>query len=106
MPKTSALEREPEEQAQQPIKTPRKRVWCVVRVVDYRFQALSPSDPADPTSGEDWSDLGADTLLSCEREDMFQLARLHGGLLMSAHGLPSGARMLAVQARVKALETA
>lgn len=88
--------------AEQP-KEQRKRPWVVVRIVDYRLQALSPSDREDPEGEQDWSDVGGDTTISIDREAMFQLARTHKGLLLSANGLPGGGRMVAFQRRLAAV---
>lgn len=96
---------EPEETAASPAaKPPRFRLWCVVRIVDYRLQALAnESDDPDNMSYE-WTDLGGDSVLSADRESMFQLARQHQGLLMAANGLPGPGRVAKFSANVKALE--
>lgn len=88
-----------------PTEKPRvqKRLWLCVRIVDYRLQALAPTDGDDPEGEQDWCDVGADTTLSADREAMFQLARLHQGLLMGFNGLPAAGRLAALAARAKAL---
>lgn len=88
--------------AEQP-KEQRKRPWIVCRIVDYRLQALAPSDPDDREGEQDWADVGGDTTISLDREAMFQLARTHKGLLLSANGLPGGGRMAAFAKRLGAL---
>lgn len=97
---------EPAKETLLPEKKDRKRLWCVVRIVDYRLQALAPSDPAEPEADQEWSDLGSDTTISADREAVFQLARSNGGLLMSVNGLPGQGRMAAFWARAKALTEA
>lgn len=65
--------------------------FIVVRIVDYRLQALAGTLEERELLG--WEDVGEETLISVDRESMFQLARDHKGLLMSANGLPSARRM-------------
>lgn len=62
---------------------PRKRLWIVTRIVDYRLQALA--DESDPC----WEELSGDSIISEDRDAMFQLARRYQGLLCSADGVPS-----------------
>ncbi len=80
----------------------RKRYWLAVRIVDYRLQALAPEDPADPEGEMDWCDIGADTMVSSDREAVYQLARTHSGLLLSMDGLPRSGRLAAMVARATA----
>lgn len=61
----------------------RRRLYIVVRVEDYRITAL-----ADESCPE-FAELGEHTIVSAEREDMYQLARQHGGLLCNADGVPT-----------------
>lgn len=86
----------------------RKRLWCVVRIIDYRLQCLSqPRDEEGHNVGEaEWADFGADSIITDDRESAFQLGRANGGLLMSVNGLPSTGRMMAFHAAAKALEGA
>lgn len=79
-----------------------RRLWLCLRVVDYRLQALCPVDPAYPLGEQEWSDIGPDTTITTDRESVFQLAREHGGLLLSASGLPSLGKLGALLGRVKA----
>ena len=76
------------------------RLWCVVRIVDYRLQALAvPNEQGvDVTTEADWSELGPLTYISADRESVFQLARAHQGLLMSAEGLPTQMAMAGFKA--------
>lgn len=104
MPKTETAEAPTEQPAKQDATKQRKRLWCCVRIVDYRLQGLAPSDPEDKEGDQDWCDIGGDTAISADREAVFQLARAHGGLLMSCNGLPSSGRMAAFQAAAKAKE--
>lgn len=93
-------------EVQSPATAPAKkrvRVWMCARIVDYRFQALAVEDPTQEDSDHCWSDVGPDTVLSEDRETVFQLARAHGGLLLGCDGLPNGARVAALMARVKAM---
>jgi hypothetical protein len=62
---------------------PKQRLWIVIRAQDYRLTALA--DPLNPC----WEEVSGDTIISEDRESMFQLARQFGGLLCSADGLPS-----------------
>lgn len=59
------------------------KLWSVVRLVDYRIQGLACE--ADPC----WEDISADTIISTDREAMYQKARSYGGLLVSTEGVPS-----------------
>lgn len=96
---------DPEEIAAAPAaKAPRVRVWCVVRIVDYRLQALACECDHPDNQCYEWTDLGGDSVLSADRESMFQLARQHQGLLMAANGLPGPGRVAKFVANVKALE--
>lgn len=81
----------------------RVRIWMCARIVDYRFQALALEDPTYDDSDHCWADVGPDTFTSDDREAVFQLARTHGGLLLGCDGLPNGARVAALMARVKAM---
>lgn len=79
-----------------------KKFWLCLRIVDYRLQALSPVDPQYQLDEQEWCDIGPDSTLSADRESMFQLAREHGGLLVSATGLPSLGKLSALLERIKA----
>lgn len=79
----------------------RKRGWCVVKVEDYRLQALTPADPEFPADDLDWGDLGPDTYITTDREEAFQTARRERGLLMSCDGLPAPGRIIAFKEAVK-----
>lgn len=76
-----------------------KPLFIIARIVDYRFQALAADEPSDPLAG--FEDMGAATLVSSEREEMFQAARKHGGLLLNASGVPSPRGMAAFQAKLR-----
>lgn len=88
--------------ASQTLTKKRVRLWLCARIVDYRFQALAVADPTAEDSDHCWSDIGPDTLLSDDREAVFQLGRANGGLLLGVDGLPNGARLAALAARAKA----
>ena len=79
----------------------RPRVWLCARIVDYRFQALAREDEADPSSDHCWTDVGPDTVVSEDREMVFQLGRAHGGLLLAVDGLPNATRIAALIARAR-----
>ena len=64
--------------------TKRKKLFIVVRVQDYRITALA-GDADTP----EFADFGDSTLISDDREEMFQLGREHGGLLCAADGVPT-----------------
>jgi hypothetical protein len=84
--------------------TRRPRAWCVVRIVDYRMQALAQASDDPDNHDLEWCDIGGDTVVSCDRESMFQAARRHQGLLMTANGLPSPGRMARFAERVREME--
>lgn len=94
----------PLESAPQPERKQKPRLWCGVRIVDYRLQALAPVDKDNPTGDQEWCDLGGDTMVTSDREWMFQACRAEGGLLMSVNGLPGSGRVAAFHATCKALE--
>lgn len=81
-------------------------MWCVLRIVDYRLQALAPADPDAPEGDQEWADLGAESTCSTDREAMYQLARNHSGLLVSAAGIPGAGRVGRFLDRARALELA
>lgn len=59
------------------------KLWSVIRIVDYRIQALAcESDPC-------WEDISGDTIISKDRQSMYKKAREYGGLLVSSEGVPS-----------------
>lgn len=59
------------------------KLWSVVRIVDYRIQALACE--ADPV----WEDISGDTIITQDRQRMYDLARECRGLLVSSEGVPS-----------------
>jgi hypothetical protein len=79
------------------------KLWCVVRMVDYRMQGLSPEDPEDKTGEQEWCEIGGETTISSDREAMFQLARRHQGLLMSVDGMPPVSKVRAFLDSAKAV---
>ena len=89
-----------------PAAAKRKKLWLCIRIVDYRLQALAPADPAAPVDDLCWTDIGPDSLVSEDRESVYQLAREHGGLLVAAAGMPNAARLSALITRIKTLEQA
>jgi hypothetical protein len=56
------------------------KLWMVVRLIECRLQFL--------TTAGNWDDLSVTTLVSDQRELVFQAGRKVNGLLMSANGLP------------------
>lgn len=61
-----------------------ERSYIAIKIVDYRVRALA----GDSAATAEWEDLSDATLISTDREAIFQLARKHGGLLCSADGVP------------------
>lgn len=87
-----------------PATAKRKKLWLCIRIVDYRLQALAPANPEMPVDDLDWSDIGPDSLVSDDRESVYQLAREHGGLLVAAAGLPVPARFALLVCLIKTRE--
>lgn len=79
------------------------RTFCVARIIDYRLQVLALQDPEDSSSPMDFADISGDAYISADREEVYQTAREHDGLLMSTAGLPGGARMAQFQDRARAI---
>lgn len=58
----------------------RTKFWCAVRIENFRLQFLDQN--------EEWADPTSATLVSSDRETVFQAGRRNGGLLMNIDGLP------------------
>lgn len=59
------------------------RLYCVIRIEGYTVQALANEECPE------FEPIGEHTIISAEREELYQLGRQHGGLLCNADGLPT-----------------
>lgn len=64
-------------------KKPDHRLYCVIRIEGYTVQALANIECPE------FEPIGEHTIISNEREEMYQLGRSHGGLLCNADGVPT-----------------
>lgn len=78
MAKPQTETEQPEQKQTKPV-----RLYMVVRIENYSVQALAGAECPE------FEPIGEHTLLGSEREEMYQLARSHGGLLCNADGIPT-----------------
>lgn len=64
---------------------PNEPKWIVIRINDYRIEALELS----PLKNEEFGPFSAHTIVSTDREAMYRRARTSGGLICKATGVPS-----------------
>lgn len=76
----------------------RTRLFVAVRIENYRLQFL--------TDDGEWSDPGDATLISSDREMVFQEGRANGGLLMNTDGLPGPSAYRRFQDRIAQMRPA
>lgn len=65
------------------------KLWLVVKLVDYKVQALGLDPQGDDDDSLGFMSLCHRTKVFTDREEAFQAARTYNGLLCSAMGVPS-----------------